>query len=152
MSKLNVSSLSNISGSKTVSVDQLADNLTQAQIHDQNIYELLKRSYADAGFTLIDGSFEEGGTLTSSSDVLLHKASGTAYSWDGTLPITVAPNSTPTPLGSGGWVDQSDYSKTEMPYETGTFTPIVAGSSTEGTGNYTVAIGRYTRIGNRCFF
>lgn len=70
--------------------------------------EALRRSYAEAGFTLVDGSFEEGGTLTSTSDVLLHKASGKAYSWDGAFPQVVAADSTPTPLGAGGWIDRSD--------------------------------------------
>ena len=73
-----------------------------------NIFVLWKRSVAEAGLTPVGGSFENGGTLTTTNDVLLHKASGIAYSWGGTLPITVAPNSTPTPLGSGWWVDRSD--------------------------------------------
>lgn len=48
--------------------------------------------------------------------------------------------------------DVGAYSKTEMPYESGTFTPVVAGASTAGVGTYALAIGRYTRIGNRVFF
>jgi hypothetical protein len=36
-------------------------------------------------------------------------------------------------------------------YEEGTFTPTVLGSSTAGTANYTVQVGRYTKIGNRVF-
>ena len=35
-------------------------------------FEALRRSYAEAGFTLVDGSFEDGGTLTSTRGVLLH--------------------------------------------------------------------------------
>lgn len=72
-----------------------------------SVTEALRRSYADAGYNLVDGSFESGGTLTNTNNVLLHKASGIAYSWGGTLPITVAPNSTPTPIGSDGWIDRS---------------------------------------------
>ena len=61
-------------------------------------HESLRRSYAEAGLTLVDGSFEEGGTLTSVSDVLLHKASGIAYSG----PIgSVATGTDPTAVGSG---------------------------------------------------
>ena len=33
-------------------------------------------------------------------------------------------------------------------YETGTFTPIVVGVSTEGVGTYTSQQGKYTKIGN----
>lgn len=71
-------------------------------------FEALRRSYAEAGFTMVAGSFEEGGTLTSSSDALLHKATGIAYSWDGVFPQVVAASSTPTPIGAGGWIDRSD--------------------------------------------
>lgn len=37
-------------------------------------------------------------------------------------------------------------------YEEGTFTPVVIGTSTAGTGTYSRQIGRYTRIGNRVLF
>jgi hypothetical protein len=74
-------------------------------------FEALRRSYAEAGFTLVDGSFEEGGTLTSASDVLLHKATGVAYAWYGAFPKVVPAGSTPTTsggVGVGAWVDRSD--------------------------------------------
>lgn len=60
--------------------------------------EAIRRSYAEAGLNLVDGSFEEGGILTSSSDALLHTASGIAYSG----PIgSVAGGTDPTAVGSG---------------------------------------------------
>lgn len=37
-------------------------------------------------------------------------------------------------------------------YTTGTFTPVLAGSTGGGTYTYTVQYGAYTRIGNRCLF
>jgi hypothetical protein len=37
-------------------------------------------------------------------------------------------------------------------YEEGTWTPVVVGNSTPGTGTYTTQVGRYTKIGNRVFF
>jgi hypothetical protein len=37
-------------------------------------------------------------------------------------------------------------------FKQGTFTPVAEGTSSAGTGTYTVQIGRYTRIGNRVFF
>ena len=37
-------------------------------------------------------------------------------------------------------------------YEEGTWTPVVVGSSTPGTGTYSTQVGRYTKIGNRVFF
>lgn len=69
--------------------------------------EALRRSYAEAGYTLVSGSFEKGGTLVNTNDVLLHIAEGKAYSWGGALPKIVAAGSAPTPLGSGGWIDRS---------------------------------------------
>jgi hypothetical protein len=36
-------------------------------------------------------------------------------------------------------------------YEEGTWTPVIAGSSTAGTATYSSAVGRYTKIGNRVF-
>jgi hypothetical protein len=37
-------------------------------------------------------------------------------------------------------------------YEEGTFTPTIAGTTTAGTGTYSVQVGRYTKIGNRVLF
>lgn len=65
--------------------------------------ESLRRSYADAGYNLVDGSFEEGGVLTSTDDVMI-TASGDGYSWAGTYPVggySVAPDTDPTAVGSG---------------------------------------------------
>lgn len=42
--------------------------------------ESLRRSYAEAGRNLVDGSFEVGGALVNATDVLLHEASGKAFS------------------------------------------------------------------------
>lgn len=67
-------------------------------------FEALRRTYAEAGYNLVDGSFEEGGTLTSAKDVLLHKESGIAYSG----PIGDVPAGTnPTAVGSG-YVPRTD--------------------------------------------
>ena len=44
------------------------------------VREALRRSYAEAGYNLVDGSFEVGGTLVNANDVLLHEASGKAFS------------------------------------------------------------------------
>jgi hypothetical protein len=37
-------------------------------------------------------------------------------------------------------------------YEEGSWTPVAAGSTTAGTGTYTLQVGRYTKIGQVCFF
>lgn len=75
--------------------------------------EALRRTYAEAGFTLVPGSFELGGTVTTATDVLLYEADGHAYNWDGVFPVggkVVPQNSTPATTGGVGpdlWLDQA---------------------------------------------
>lgn len=58
--------------------------------------EALRRSYAEAGYSLVVGSFEVGGVLVNPNDVLLRESTGKAYSGPagvvppGTDPIGVA--------------------------------------------------------------
>lgn len=73
--------------------------------------EALRRSYAEAGYNLVAGSFEAGGVVTSVTDVLLHEATGVAYTWGGALPKSVKANSTPATTGgisASGWVPRTD--------------------------------------------
>ena len=63
--------------------------------NESKVFEALKRSYADAGLTLVDGSFEEGSTLNSTTDVLLHNATATVYAWTGTFPKVVSAGTDP---------------------------------------------------------
>ena len=78
--------------------------------------EALRRSYAEAGYSLVDGSFEAGGTLVNTNDVLLYEAEGKAYSWDGAFPPSgkvVPPGSTPLTTGGiavGAWISRFDTS------------------------------------------
>lgn len=44
------------------------------------VREALRRSYAGAGYNLVDGSFEGGGTLVNVNDVLLQESTGRAFS------------------------------------------------------------------------
>ena len=43
------------------------------------IREALRRSYAEAGYNLVDGSFEAGGTLVNANDVLLQERTGKGF-------------------------------------------------------------------------
>lgn len=61
--------------------------------------EALRRSYAEAGYNLVAGSFEAGGTLTSATDVLLHEASGKAYSGAGPYPQAIVAGTNPAAGG-----------------------------------------------------
>lgn len=69
--------------------------------------EALRRSYAEAGYNVVDGSFEVGGTVNAVADALLYEATGVAYSWGGALPKTIPANSTPASTGgmsASGWL------------------------------------------------
>lgn len=71
--------------------------------------EALRRSYAEAGYNLVDGSFEAGGTLVNANDVLLYEANGEAYSYLGIIPsggYDVAP--TTNPVGDADWKPVTD--------------------------------------------
>ena len=60
--------------------------------------EALRRSYAEAGYNLVDGSFEAGGTLVNANDVLLQERTGKGYT--GTAGVVAAG----TNPASGGFV------------------------------------------------
>lgn len=84
-------------------LETLADN--QALLNTS--FEALRRSYAEAGYNLVDGSFEAGGTLTKDTDVLVHEATGLAYAWTGDYPLgvyVVPPGSAPV---EAAWSDKS---------------------------------------------
>lgn len=68
--------------------------------------EALRRTYAEAGYALVPGSFELGGTVSTATDVLLYEADGKAYSFSGTLPHTVDGDSAPSDE-PGMWTDRS---------------------------------------------
>lgn len=65
------------------------------------VREALRRSYAEAGYNLVDGSFEAGGTLVNANDVLLQERTGKAFSGPAG---TVAAGTNPA---SGMFVDKS---------------------------------------------
>ena len=72
-----------------------------------NDREQWRRSLAEAGLTLVDGSFEEGATASSKTDAVWHIAAGQCYTWDGAFPKTVPAGSTSTSTGGVGpsaWV------------------------------------------------
>jgi hypothetical protein len=68
---------------------------------DLMLREALRRSYAEAGFRLVPGSFETGGVLVKINDVLLQESTGRAFSG----PVgTILPGT--SPLG-GMFIDRS---------------------------------------------
>jgi len=71
----------------------------------------IQRLASEAGYNLVSGSFEDGGTVTNITDVLWSQLEGKYYSWSGSIPPVVAAASTPETtggIGAGAWVDRTD--------------------------------------------
>ena len=68
--------------------------------------EYVKRLAAEAGFNLVEGSFEEGAVISSWPDVVWCQADGKYYQWHLDEAKTVAAGSTPTNIGTE-WIDKS---------------------------------------------
>lgn len=73
----------------------------RSEINKITSREALRRSYAEADYTLVTGSFEAGGTLVKANDVLLQERTGKVFSGPAG---TVAAGTNPA---SGGFVDRS---------------------------------------------
>ena len=77
----------------------------------ENDREQWRRSLAEAGLTLVDGSFEEGATANNKTDAVWYIAGGQCYTWDGALPKDVPVRSTPASTGGvglGAWLSVGD--------------------------------------------
>ena len=73
--------------------------------------EQWRRSLAEAGLTLVDGSFEEGATANNNTDAVWYIAGGQCYTWDSTFPRDVPAKSTPASTGGvglGAWGSVGD--------------------------------------------
>ena len=68
---------------------------------------LWKRSAAEAGLNLVDGSFEEGAVLSGSDDVIWWQAGAAIYGWHLNEAKTVPAGSSPTNIGTD-WLDKSN--------------------------------------------
>lgn len=76
----------------------------------ESIYQALKGKAAEAGYNLVRGSFEEGGTLTNTNDVLWYQTDGKYYNWFDGSARTVIAGSTPAStsgVSSTSWMDRS---------------------------------------------
>lgn len=58
--------------------------------------EALRRTYLEAGYNLVEGSFEDGANLETIADVLLEEKTGKVYSWTGGFPKVVNKASLPS--------------------------------------------------------
>lgn len=100
---LNVLAAAGIDPSKADD-DQLLEAIKRVS-NSTSAREALRRSYAEAGYTLVEGSFEIGGFFEFPTDVLLYEKEGIAYSYSGILPHEVYEGSAPT---AGGFVPEKN--------------------------------------------
>lgn len=111
MSKAIVNTLESLETGEQFDVRDIAQLSAGYQRQKNQIFLELRRLAAEAGFNLVDGSFEEGGVLNELDDVLWYQANGKYYSW-GTDEVKGVPaNSTPATTGGIGataWVDRTD--------------------------------------------
>lgn len=87
----------------------IGNGFNQGAILTTQMREALRRSYAEAGYNLVEGSFETGGIFTNENDVLLHEKTGKAYSGPAG-PVAAGTN----PTSGGGFVDRSGSSYSEF--------------------------------------
>ncbi|MGL5581535.1 MAG: hypothetical protein ACRDCE_11310 [Cetobacterium sp.] len=96
-----------------VVIVQLGGEADAFSIDAYTAREALRRTYAEAGLVLVDGSFEDGAKVTTKQDVVLERKTGKGYNWQGAILSggkVIPAGSTPTTaggIGSGKWVDVS---------------------------------------------
>ena len=79
----------------------IGSGFNQGAILTTQMREALRRSYAEAGYNLVEGSFEAGGTLVNANDVLLQERTGKVFTGPAGI-VTAGTNP-----ASGGFVDVS---------------------------------------------
>ncbi len=98
-----------------------------------------------SGCTMVVGNIN----LNSSNANLIAGAGSLTYSQ--IMPLLTAGTITPTQTKKTNYLGSLSFdggTNTLDAYSTGTFTPVVVGSTTAGVGTYPYQVGRYTRIGN----
>lgn len=86
-------------------VDRTDDSLRD-EIRE-TVFQNMKRLAAEAGFNLVDGSFEEGAVISGWPDVVWSQTDGKYYQWYLDEAKTVPAGSTPAG-GVGAWSDKTD--------------------------------------------
>ena len=79
--------------------------------NELNHRAMWERLCAEAGLVLVAGSFEEGGTINATNEVLWWKTGASIFAWGTNEAKTVPANSTPATFGGigvGAWVDRTD--------------------------------------------
>ena len=99
----NKSSLTGLGGAAIIGTEDGQGVQKSLDTDRANTRELWRRALHDLGLTLVDGSFEEGATLTYTTDAIWHMSGAQCYTWSGTFPKSVSAGLTPSTTGSG-WI------------------------------------------------
>lgn len=111
MSKAIVNTLESLETGDSVDVRDIAKLSVGYQRQKTQIFQDVVRSYAEAGITVVSGSFEEGAVVTSANEGVWYQADGKVYSWFTDATITVPAGTTPQNFGgvnATAWVDRTD--------------------------------------------
>jgi len=82
-------------------------------------------------------------TDRATGNVLIGKTTSTANGGDLQVSSGITFPATQVPKSDANTLDD---------YEEGNWTPVAAGTTTAGTGTYSLQLGRYTKIGRVCYF
>ena len=95
----NKEDLSSTGGAALIGTSDGTDVQQSLDTARANERELWRRALHDLGLTLVEGSFEDGATLTYATDAIWHIAGAQCYTWGGTFPKTAPAKSTPSTTG-----------------------------------------------------
>lgn len=113
-----------------------------------NAREQWRRSLAEAGLTLVAGSFEEGATVNNRTDAVWYIAGGQCYMWEGALPKVIPGRSTPASTGGvddGAWGPVGDITlRSELTSTNGI--NLIGGVSSVATPGYGIQFGNTSGI------
>lgn len=90
-----IASISGTSGASKVGTSDTDTVQNKLDVAYTNLRSLVSKNISDLGLTLSAGSFEEGGTVQSPSDVLWHKETNKCFIWTGDYPKQVDKSSLP---------------------------------------------------------
>lgn len=83
------------------------------------LYLVLKRLAAEAGYNLVSGSFEEGAEITGSSDLVWYQTDGNIYQWSVDEAKSIETGSEPTNIGVD-WISKTNITlRDELSDDTG---------------------------------
>lgn len=103
MSLLQVNKIDKVGGETPISVSNIIDTI--------KLRPTIERLASESGYTLVNGSFEEGATVTLKTQVVWQQATGKVFAWFQDAVKTVVTGSTPETtggIGAGAWVDRTE--------------------------------------------